>query len=191
MILPLRVTPQPKPPIWEGGDCGACVLSGLLGIDVSAVYAKYRPEKQPFSWITMRQALWDAHSEGLIERFTDRVPFWPDVEAVRTFGDPGWMAGPYWFDWVSMGIDAGYYGLANVVMEGGGVNRLPDHWLMICGWREVDVPGRTPNAGTWVSRQLLLSCSSTRTPAEEWIDHSDFLRERGGYNLFLVRPGEH
>lgn len=40
LILPLRVVPQPIPAIYVEGDCGACVLAGLLGIGIQEVYKR-------------------------------------------------------------------------------------------------------------------------------------------------------
>jgi hypothetical protein len=36
--------------------------------------------------------------------------------------------------------------------------------------------------------EVLVSCSSTKTPAEEWVEADVFLKERGGFNVLLARP---
>lgn len=195
--LPRRVICQPVPYIQGGGDCGACVLGGAVGLGtVGEVYETYLDGKVgSFHWATMRDALYTAESRGILDRVIADVPVWP-WRIHEPFCEWGFHAGYMslaWFRYVSMAIDAGYYGLAMVDIHkkgpfGGGTN----HWVMICGARirrspiEADKP---EDAVNWrYDDEVLVSCSSTRTPDEEWVDAGKFLNERGGFNLLLARP---
>jgi hypothetical protein len=189
--LPLRVLHQPEPFIQDGGDCGACVLAGLLGKSVPEVYASFMEGKPgSFHWATMRDALQTAEGWGLLERVLAEVPLWPwSLHAPFTeFSLHGGYQSLAWFHYVTMAMDAGYYGLGLVDIHqkgpfGGGAN----HWIMICGARTrreplVGIPGNR------IINEVLVSCSSTRTPDEEWVEPGKFLTERGGFNLLLARP---
>lgn len=195
-VLPRRVVPQPLPEVHPGGDCGACVLGGLMGLDVAEVYRRYGEHDEDgapraFSYLTMERALWKAEQEGRLDRLITDVPLWPDRSArLLPWGLPGWCQNLAWFRYVRMAIDAGYYGIANVVHAKSGPLGVPDHWVLLVGAR-VRTERRTTDAGTdyWTSEhEVLVSCSSTTTSDEEWVVERDFLRERGGFNLLLARP---
>jgi hypothetical protein len=189
-VLPRRVICQPVPFVQQGGDCGACVRGGLLGVGtVNEVYEQYMDGKAAsFHWASMRDALYRAESRGLIDRMISDVPVWP-WRIHEPFCEWGFHAGFMslaWFRYVTMAIDAGYYGLALVDINkkgpfGGGT----DHWVMICGAR---MRRREVEGGACFDDEILVSCSSTRTPDEEWVDAGKFLIERGGFNLLLARP---
>jgi hypothetical protein len=143
----------------------------------------------------MRDALYTAESRGIVDRVIADVPVWP-WRIHEPFAEWGFHAGFMslaWFRYVNMAIDAGYYALALVDIDkkgpfGGGT----DHWVMICGARvrhvplEPDKPDDPVNYR--IDDEILVSCSSTRTPDEEWVDPGKFLTQRGGFNLLLVRP---
>ncbi len=190
VVLPRRVVRQPKPHVNPGGDCGACVLAGLLGTEVGDVYERFRGGKcESFHWHAMRTALWEARSAGLVDRIVTDVPMWPanvpDMAAAW-----GWHSGYQslaWASYVEMAVDAGYYGIAMVDVHkkgahGGGTN----HWVMLCGSRERTEP--MSDGAAEIKNEVLVSCSSSTTPDEEWVGVQDFLRERGGFNVLLVRP---
>jgi hypothetical protein len=189
IILPKRVVPQPQPPLNPDGDCGACVLAGLLDVTVEEVY-KRKGEIKPFSWHSLHKVVGEAFWNGELDRFVSKTPFWPNPDALRGFGDPGWMSNLEWYDYVRMGLDGGYYGLLNYNMDGGGPFAMSDHFVMVVGAREREVPNdATPNStGTVILRELLISDSSTRREGLYWVDHWKMLRENGGYNIMLARP---
>jgi hypothetical protein len=190
VVLPRRVVQQEVPPLYEGGDCGACVIAGLVDMSVADVYTlseRHRKQKlSPFCWHSAYYTLHELLTMGRLDRLITKVPFWGDNDSRRYFGDPSWMQGGNWWDWVAMGVDAGYYGLMHYNMEGLGAEGLPNHYVMVVGAREVEVPS---GKGWFVQKELLISCSSSRTPVEPWwIAVQDLLRLHGGFNVVLARP---
>lgn len=202
VILPRRVVPQPAPQLYPGGDCGACVLGGLLGITVAEVYERFQRDGkvEAFSWSETRSALIKAQWQGLLDRVIDTVPIWPiRVDAHLIWGLPAWSMGQQWFSYVRMALDAGYYVTAAVDLDKAGPitekagKRLvtePDHYVMIVGAREREEPIELDSGtkGARILQEVLVSCSSTKTPDEEWVEARGFLRERGGYNVLMARP---
>ena len=187
VTLPRRVVPQPQPHILAGGDCGACVLGGIVRQPLDAVYRNFQPdEKVPtsFSWYSMRSAL----HLGLAEHFFDRIivepPTWQAPhESQAQWGSPSWTQTLGWFAYVRMALDAGYYGLAQVNHAKKGPWEPTDHWVMLCGVREI-----WPETSGAIHQEVLVSCSSKSTPDEEWVRVGDFLKERGGFNCLFARP---
>lgn len=193
VILPRRVVPQPVPSLVAGGDCGACVLGGLLGLAVPEVYGRLNDGKvEAFTWQEIRGALHRAEREGLLDRIVDDVPQWPHARpaSIASFGSPSWLQNMQWWAYVRMAFDAGHYALTGVNLEKGGPFSNIDHFVMLVGVRETErekaYGGEQPVR--WLEREVLVSCSSTRTPAEEWVTVGDFLKERGGFNVLLARP---
>ena len=89
-----------------------------------------------------------------------------------------------WFNYVRMGIDAGYYGLALVDFKRQG-GPDTDHWVMLCGARTLPLP---PDGGL-IKGDVLVSCSARSSGMrDEWVDARDFLKHRGGYDVLFVRP---
>lgn len=187
VTLPRRVAPQPIPPLYAGGDCGACVLAGLLGISVSDAYGFRRDrEVSAFSWSEMNGALWRAQAHGLIDRLIDDVPRWMVPDAVRTYGDLATQQSIGWFRYITMALDGGCYGICAVDSEHRGPHHVMiDHWVMIVGARRVEVP---IEHGARIDQELLLSNSSTKCPSEEWVGVHEFLGSWGGFNVLLARP---
>ena len=197
IALPRRVRPQCVPFMQNGGDCGACVLGGLLGLSIGETYESYNNGKiGSFHWSSMRDALWTAESRGILDRVITDVPVWP-WSINQPFCEWGMHAGFMsiaWFHYVSMAIEAGYYGLALVDIHkkgpfGGGT----DHWVLVCGARVRRVPMENSKPDDThvdyrIDNEILISCSSTRTADEEWVGPGKFLTERGGFNLLLARP---
>lgn len=193
VALPLRVVPQPNPFITRGGDCGYCVLAGLLGISVQEVYDECGddPQRQLGSrdrWVKAANR-W-AYAGKLDAVFSD-IPIWPwTVPAIfMDFGLLGPSMGMPWFAFVRMALEAGYYAVAWVDHgRAGPLGHGSDHVVMICGARHRFEPSDDGD-GTGVWRdEVLVSCSSRATPAEEWVSRNAFLRDRGGYAVVLVRP---
>ncbi len=188
-ILPLKALPQPQPSIYEGGDCGACVLGGLLPPDyhnVPAVYEVCREDLEAFSHSTMTDSLFNAKAHGLIEDFIYTVPIWPHPGAYMMWGSTGWSMSGEWFDYIKVAILAGYYALAPVDAFGKGID--VDHWVMIKGYRIREIPIKGNKAAKRISKDILVSDSSVQRPDLKWIQASTFLKKHGGYNAILVRP---
>jgi hypothetical protein len=190
VVLPRRAVLQPQPSLHAEGDCGACVLAGLLAVSVDEVYRR-KGEVSPFCWVTLLELLADSYWSGELDRLVSKVPFWPSPDGLRSFGDPGWLTNLEWFDYLRMGLDGGYYGLMNYSMEGDGPLALPDHFVMVVGARDREVPNPNCAGSSVILRELLISDSSSKREPEHWEDHLTLLREHGGYNVLLARPTGH
>jgi len=194
VVLPRRVAAQPVPFLHPGGDCGPCVLGGLLGCDVQSIYASLGkdPAKDSFAGPEMYDALEKLLSAGAIDRLVTDIPWWVPWKSSSFFGAPAWEISLEWFQYVRMAIDAGYYGVAPVVHQKNGPLECPDHWVLIAGARvvEEEIIREGKRLGATLRTELLISNSSTTSPAvpEEWVRVGEFLKHWGGYNLFLVRP---
>lgn len=199
--LPRRVIQQPTPDIFSGGDCGACVLGGLLEMSLADVYAKLQKEQsdgkvRSFEHYSMIEALRRAKYDlQRVDKYIEEMPQWTPVsESFRAFGNPSWMNSGAWWKYLTMALEAGYYAITTVVSSRKGpLAGGTDHWVMLCGTRVHYMPHEYENDGVKNksevgSFEVLVSCSSRKTPAEEWVECGDFLRERGGFFLFLVKP---
>jgi hypothetical protein len=195
VVLPRRVVRQPTPGIVPGGDCGACVLAGLLGLpDVRAAYDYKDPGDQqltPFARGEMYSALHTALAQERVDRIVSAVPlFLPYAGADgMAFGAPGHMASLDWFYYMRMAFDAGYYGLAEVSHKREGVQVAEtDHWVLLCGYREFSRPHETLEGASTIEEQILVSNSAKSAEPETWVEKSVLLRDWGGYNALLARP---
>lgn len=191
VVLPRRVVPQPTPNLYPGGDCGPCVLAGVLGKTVQEVYDQFSSGKyKSFHFSEMCGALHSAEAYGMIDRVVTDIPIWPwagSAEAFCAWGIPSTLQNLAWFAYVTMAMDAGYYCLAMVdTKKGGAHGEGTNHWVLLVGVRELRIPIDERSAR--ISTEVLVSCSSRTTPDEEWVEASTFLKERGGFNLILARP---
>ena len=202
--LPRRVIKQPIPEINKGGDCGPCVLGGLLDISgdydsvkIAKIYVTYcESEARSISQPRMLQILYDSKARGLIEEMIQDVPIWQRPNSVSQFGSPGWTMASQWYKYIQMAIRAGYYGMAMITSEGRGNHAKLDHWVLICGFRQREIPNpHTRNSkdpkmreSTIITQEILISNSSTKAKDERWIEARTFLKNYGGYNAILVRP---
>jgi len=191
ITLPRRVVPQPQPHLNSGGDCGPCVLGGLLGWDPFRVYSEFCEGKiQSINYHNMHLALREAHGRGLLDRVLVDAPIWlqPWMSSLAAWGPHSNLHSIQWFHYIRLGLDAGHYGIANVdSTKSGAFGPGPNHWVLLCGARDVTVSLDVPGAFR-IDHQVLVSCSAASTPDEEWVDVNDFLRERGGFNVMLARP---
>lgn len=191
VVLPLRVVPQPQPHLNPGGDCSACVIAGLLGLSVEEVYVKLGDGAPTgLTYYCRKRILERAQKMGIVDRLVFAVPLWPSAMGGHLpFGPSGHLAAREWFDYVRMAIDAGYYGIASVQFEktGASFNVPPEtnHAVLLCGVRERAVPVAL---GHRIDSEVLVSCSSKSSPDLEWVEVQEFLAQRGGYNIQLVRP---
>ncbi len=187
--LPLRVVNQPTPEVSAGGDCGACVLSGLLDMAIEDVYKKLHPkgEPHPFSHRDMASALQTAKWElGFLDRYITRTPMWPVWDSLRAWGDASWSQSMEWREWLTMAFDAGYYAIAEVRSTPEPMRFDTDHWVMYAGTRtQWDGPPESRRSGQF---QLLVSDSGRTKPHEKWYPLSEHLKERGGFAVMLARP---
>jgi hypothetical protein len=181
--------PQPTPEIFSGGDCGACVLGGLFGLAVEDVYVQLCDGKvRPISHLQMRSALHEAERRGYADRIVVEPARWPR-SAEGYFDDFGYLASKDCINWwthLRLAFDAGYYAIAEVDSNRGGPVASTDHWVMLAGVRQ-----RWPADGSsdsTIHQDVLVSCSSRKTPDEEWVDSGEFLQKRGGFNALLARP---
>lgn len=180
--LPLRAIPQPSPALVPVGDCGACVLGGVLGWDLPRVYNTFLGGPRSFHRLDMEAALRKAYYEGLVATVATRMPFWLPEHPFQSWGIPSWTIASEWYGYIRMAIEAGYYGLAPVSMRREGpLGHGVDHWVLITGARHSSHEGTVKN-------EILLSCSAPSTPDLEWVHVRDFLKERGGYDVLLVKP---
>lgn len=192
IVLPLRSHPQPQPHLADGGDCAACCIAGLCGIRPEQVYTKLLDGKiespsRPETLAILR----NAEEKGLIQRINDDVPTWHIPHYYMAFGPSGYLNHPEWFRYMRMAFEAGYYGLASVVFDKtGSEGKIPpetDHVVLLCGTRIHAIPHPTLPS-SHLKEEILVSCSAKSSPNEEWVGVKEFLAERGGYNVILVKP---
>ena len=195
-ILPLRVMEQIRPTINPKGDCGICVLGGLQGVaktsrtEFQIMYKNYsqrdyRNAKKALNYPNMIDALWTAKSNDWISDFNPNVPIWPQYSADMVWGVPSSSMGLEWFHYIKIAIQAGYYGITFINAFGRGPNVNPNHWVMICGVREVEIP---VNGSSKLEQEVLISNSSEVLKPEFWENTWAFLTSFGGYNTILVKP---
>jgi len=190
VTVPRRVIPQPHPKVYEHGDCGACVLGGLFGInDIKEVYSRFQRNGaiEPWCRITMADAFHSAQNRNIIDRFVDDMPTWAGWDVRNVWGNPSWYQCREWFNYIRMAIDAGYYGVASVNMDGNGPLELTDHVVLLCGVRERVDPHPTMTEAGVVIQEILVSCSA-KHPEGKWYEVEGFLKHRGGFNCYLARP---
>lgn len=194
VVLPQRVVPQPQPALYSDGDCGACVLAGLIGTTVEAAYQWHPAKRGPeaFDMAAMRQALYQLAAQGLLDRLITEPPEWDVPRNLRTWGRTAMQQSVEWFLCLVMALDAGYCGVASVDSERRGVHGPgPDHWVLLVGARRREVERDSEHIGRYwsIEQELLVSNSSTRAVPEEWVEVGQFLRWWGGFNVLLARPG--
>ena len=168
-------------------------MGGLLGLKIQEVYERFSEDGkvEPFNWYSMRSALSQAQAEGFLDRVIDDVPVWAggSIDAKRFWGFPSWESNLAWFSYVRMALDAGYYGFAFVDFDRSGPQGSgTDHIVLVCGHRERREKHATIKGVSTICPEILISCSATKSPEEEWVHHHEFLSRWGGYNLLLARP---
>lgn len=185
VVLPLRVVQQTLPPLNPAGDCGACVLAGLLGMTVPEVYARYAGEVRPFDAISMLGAMRTSVYDEKADRVIASTPVWV-FEQYEFNADWGILASSQvlaWHDYLRMALEAGFYAVTLVNFDHAGAGSHVNHWVMLCGARY-----KTPVHTGAHKQEVLVSCSSSKTPEEQWVDATEFLSKWGGFKLLLLRP---
>lgn len=194
IVLPRRVVPQPTPPIVPGGDCGACVLAGVLGLSVAEVYARLRGKTESIYFGEMGRILRVCDSQELADGAIDEPAFWLPFNGdagMYSFGIQARDCVRGWVNYLRMALTAGYYGIAHVDFNRDVASkrgRETNHWVLLAGLRARWAPHATVAGARTLVEEVLVSCSARSSPDEEWVDVHDFLRERGGLDLLLVRP---
>lgn len=204
VALPRRPPKNPQPCVVSCGDCGACVLAGLLGITVEQAYeqhesghyyrgpldtepAKEIPKRSALNYHSMRRTLTAALYAGQLDRAILDTPLWVLGAGVEMNGAFGVSAALQSIElrayWLAM-FDAGYYGVCQVVMNGGGIDAGVDHWVMLCGFR------RRRGEGSCIEEEVLIGDSALSQPQERWVSVNDFLRNHGGFMAFFARPSK-
>jgi hypothetical protein len=139
VVLPNSPPKNPQPSLSEGGDCGACVLAGILGTTVSAAYefhasgqyygGKDIPKVSCFNNHSMKRTLesltddiglnkMNGHSCAPLEHVVTDIPLWlvgqhHDICGMA-FGVSASMQSSAWSDYVRAMLSAGYYGICQV-----------------------------------------------------------------------------
>ncbi len=165
------------------GDCAGCCFAGLTGWPIERVYAEIYDRQDAPSNPFIRRYLHAALAAGALDRLADETPIWMAEESQMWWGMPARTMALGWWQRVRMAIDAGYYGLAEVCFAKT-ADAPTDHVVLICGAREIYPPAGECGA---IREEILVSCSATH-PEGRWVSVRDFLREWGGFNLFLARP---
>lgn len=167
IVLSRRPVKNREVSLNEGGDCGACVLAGLLGLpDAADAYELHRPGSYlggtaipkihhftRRSMIDTLEALASDHGcrgglDGvpvLLDHVVTDIPIWPFHQHDHELAF-GLRSQFEWRDYARALLNGGYYGLAQVKHGGyqpdGPIrdHGMTDHWVMICGWRYVFLP---------------------------------------------------
>lgn len=190
IILPKRVTTQPSPAVSDGGDCGACVLSGLTDIPVDKIYSEITGKIYPLSYTAMYDALWYLESAEKIESIITEHPSWNNSYYVSkscfVWGTPSWNQSLSWGMYIYMAMSAGYYPICNVNNDAKGPFADTDHWIFLAGLKRESIPLKHCS-GRSIKNSVLISNSSSNKPNEEWIEVNKFLKHWGGFNCFLAK----
>lgn len=179
LTLPRRVKEQPRPFINTTGDCGPCVLGALLDMEPAEVYAYLGVLPQPLDYHHVRDILYLGLKDQRLHRVIDDCPMWFLPASYAMYGPPSHRIA--WFRYVQMALEGGYYGVCFVNLQEEGPHKLPNHLVLLCGIRkttEHDIH----------RHEVLISCSARRDLEAEWVEVTDFLSKRGGYNVILVKP---
>lgn len=168
------------------GDCGACVLGGMLNTSVEAAYL-YADAKAAMPYSTMRNTLTKLLDFGQLDFLDIYIPFWPQSNS--SWGTAGWLQFVQWWHRIRLATLAGAYGLVAYDMDQKGPGTQINHWVLICGTRARTLISKTDEGETaYISREVLVSCSAEKTPNEEWVESHHLLKTRGGFNVLLARP---
>lgn len=189
-VLPLHSKHKLPTPIVSGGDCTYCCLAGLLNQDIEFIYklcVKYGVTEK-YEPLTHEQGIPEL-LDKLIENnwlqgYIDHVPFWPQQHLnIRSYGFAGHMYWKPWFDYISMAIDANYYGILSINCYGtGGSN---DHTVLLKGYRTRWVENPNFKGSSMLNSELCISDPNKEDSG--WFECKDYLKNYGGYDVILVR----
>lgn len=188
---------NPVPFLVEGGDCGPCAISCVVGWDSSRLMDIYQAAKvdpargrgisRHETWDILHEMRWNL---GCVEDWVDDplLPR-PNKWFPGAFGYPGWFMDTYWADELRLRLRAGYLGLTVIDFEGRGAEACSDgdHWVVLAGMKGVWEPVEGCK-GKRLSTYIRVLDSSTRRPGEWWMEVHDFLKKHGGFRVIYVRP---
>jgi hypothetical protein len=214
IVLPRRPPKNYEVSLSPGGDCGACVVAGLLGKTVEEAYELhctgnyYGGEKIPkihhWTFDSMKDTLDNLQDKcngksrcaratpWLLDHAVTDIPIWP-------FGDTrhylcfGMRAQSEWRDYAQAMLNGGYYGVAQVKMGGHNPDgplkngTTTDHWVLLCGWRYVYHREEGKECGHW-TEEILVGDSARSQPLERWVDLNDFQNYWGGFQAMWAKP---
>lgn len=218
IILPRTVRKQPIPHISQGGDCGACVVAGMLDISVSEAYDFHQtgeyssgdkiPKTSAWNQRSMRNTLElltnDLGCSGrllptLLEHVVVEVPIFP-FNIMRkhelAFGLNGHSQFWAWTSYLRAMLHGGFYGLATVFNNGFKTAEdfklygETNHWVLIRGWRYAYEKNEDPNRLCIGSyeQEILIGNSAHNSPDEEWLPIDKFLLFWGGFTAMWAKP---
>lgn len=179
-------TVQPVPAISNGGDCGACCLSGVTGKSIDEIY-ELKGEVGALSYFDVKNVL--AKIPGhLIEGF-------PEAEELHRglhhFGMPSVANSHNWFNRLKWMIDGDFVGFAQINYKNeGNVNFETDHWVLLVGYSETweDVTDETGKyIGSRCDEKVIVSCSAAGGSLYSK-DKRKFCKENGGYDAIYFKP---
>jgi len=216
--LSRRPPKNPIPSLNDGGDCGACVLAGILNISIEKAYDLHRsgeyyggkpiPKVSCFNFHSMIRTLESLtndlghkdESETFLEHCVTDIPLWTidqlhEISGV-SFGVSGAMQYSPWCNMVRAMLAGGYYGICQVYDGGHKVLNnsygITNHWIMIAGWRYVYVKHTDHkvegNALGHYEQEILIGNSSNAHPQEQWLPADDFLKFWGGFGVLWAKP---
>jgi hypothetical protein len=132
----------------------------------------------------MSETLRMLHHNGELDRVITDPPLWVinnHIEMNGAWGATNLLQQGAFKRYCTAMFDAGYYGIAQVNMHGKGFNTGTDHWVMLCGSRQV-------HDGNLIREEILIGDSALSKPLERWIGWNDFLQNHGGFMAFFARP---
>lgn len=186
-----RMVPRnPSPSIVPGGDCGACVLAGLLGSSNPRDGYLFDRKNAPAAYehFSMKETLTGLYyqKEALIHIVMEPPVWLPGHSFELWKGLPAISMSLEWFAYITMAIQAGYYGIASVSHNGEG--RHSDHFIMIAGVKnEVHYDDESRTCGVHKNFLLIRDSSLAHEP-EYWLEVGTYLEYYGGFNTFLAKP---
>jgi hypothetical protein len=201
----------------DGGDCGACVIAGVLNISIEEAYELHcsgeyyggKPIPKISSWNrqSMRRTLecladnWGNQLPApLFEHVVTDCPIWPfdspHTSVGMGFGLTAGMQFSPWADYIRAMLMGGFYGITTVFNNGyhGEIRHYgqTDHWVMIKGWQYVFVQNEDPKtkelSSGHYSQEICIGNSARNSPQEEWMDLGDFLKYWGGFGAMWAKP---
>lgn len=191
------------------GDCGACVLAGLLKISIEDAYENHEsgcyhggnpiPKIYSFCRSSMLRTLERLNSKtGPIAHIVKHTPIFPTApykEQGMPFGLHGVSQFDAWTDYIRALLAGGYYGVAQVYNNGHRDTTfheygMTNHWVLIKGWRlqwYMEPKNKEQICSGMGQQEICISNSARNSKHEEWVSIDDFLRLWGGFDAYWVK----
>lgn len=209
--LPHRPPKNPVPSLNMGGDCGACVIAGILNISIQEAYelhcsGEYSggnpiPKISSFNFHSMIRTLecltddLGIKPNPILEHCVTDIPMWlvnqhHEISGV-SFGVSGAMQYTPWCNMIRAMLTGGYYGICQVFNRGhtelNSLYGTTNHWVMIVGWRYVYIKHSDDISGHY-EQEVLIGNSANTCPQEEWLPVDKFLKNWGGFGVLWAKP---